>query len=78
MCRLYSHIQLLLFVYTLFAYKRRFAHEAVRLHEGKVEFVPEKTIASLRGRWPRLYTQDSGLQNMQGVVFMAKQVASAV
>ena len=28
----------------------------VRLHEGKVEFVPEKTIASLRGRWPGMDT----------------------
>lgn len=24
----------------------------VRLHKGKVEFVPEKTILSYRGRWP--------------------------
>ncbi|MGA8515464.1 MAG: AbrB/MazE/SpoVT family DNA-binding domain-containing protein [Burkholderiaceae bacterium] len=30
---------------------------AVRLHNGKVEFVPEKTIASLRGRWPGLDTR---------------------
>jgi AbrB family looped-hinge helix DNA binding protein len=30
---------------------------AVRLNEGKVEFTPEKTIASLRGRWPGMDTQ---------------------
>lgn len=29
---------------------------AVRLVDGKVEFVPEKTLASLRGRWPGLDT----------------------
>jgi AbrB family looped-hinge helix DNA binding protein len=28
----------------------------VRLNDGKVEFVPEKTIASLRGRWPGMDT----------------------
>jgi AbrB family looped-hinge helix DNA binding protein len=26
-------------------------HMEVRLHKGKVEFVPEKTILSHRGRW---------------------------
>lgn len=29
----------------------------VRLNDGKVEFIPEKTIASLRGRWPGIDTQ---------------------
>jgi AbrB family looped-hinge helix DNA binding protein len=29
---------------------------AVRLKDGRVEFVPEKTIASLRGRWPGIST----------------------
>ncbi len=28
----------------------------VRLHQGKVELEPEKTLASLRGRWPGLET----------------------
>ena len=30
---------------------------AVELNGGKVEFVPEKTVASLRGRWPGLDTR---------------------
>ena len=30
---------------------------AVQLNEGKVEFIPEKTVASLRGRWPGLDTR---------------------
>ena len=29
----------------------------VQLNEGKVEFIPEKTIASLRGRWPGMDTR---------------------
>ena len=29
----------------------------VHLNQGKVEYVPEKTIASLRGRWPGIGTQ---------------------
>jgi AbrB family looped-hinge helix DNA binding protein len=29
----------------------------VRLNDGIVEFIPEKTIASLRGRWPGIDTQ---------------------
>jgi AbrB family looped-hinge helix DNA binding protein len=29
----------------------------VRLNKGKVEFIPEKTITSLRGRWPDLNTE---------------------
>jgi AbrB family looped-hinge helix DNA binding protein len=29
----------------------------VRLNKGKVEFIPEKTITSLRGRWPDLKTE---------------------
>jgi AbrB family looped-hinge helix DNA binding protein len=29
----------------------------VRLHKGKVELEPEKTLASLKGRWPGLETQ---------------------
>jgi len=29
----------------------------VRLHGGKVELEPEKTVASLKGRWPGLDTQ---------------------
>ena len=29
---------------------------AVQLNDGKVEFIPEKTVASLRGRWPGLDT----------------------
>ena len=28
----------------------------VQLKDGKVEFTPEKTVANLRGRWPRLDT----------------------
>ena len=30
---------------------------AVQLNDGKVEFIPEKTVASLRGRWPGLDTR---------------------
>ena len=30
---------------------------AVQLNNGKVEFIPEKTVASLRGRWPGLDTR---------------------
>ena len=30
---------------------------AVQLNDGKVEFIPEKTMASLRGRWPGLDTR---------------------
>ena len=30
---------------------------AVRLNDGKVEFIPEKTVASLRGRWPSMDTR---------------------
>ena len=29
----------------------------VELNGGKVEFIPEKTVASLRGRWPGLDTR---------------------
>ena len=29
---------------------------AVQLNDGKVEFIPEKTVASLRGRWPGIDT----------------------
>ena len=29
----------------------------VQLNEGKVEFIPEKTVASLRGRWPGMDTR---------------------
>jgi AbrB family looped-hinge helix DNA binding protein len=29
----------------------------VRLHAGKVELEPEKTVACLKGRWPGLDTQ---------------------
>ena len=30
---------------------------AVQLNDGKVEFIPEKTVASLRGRWPGMDTR---------------------
>ena len=30
---------------------------AVQLNDGKVEFIPEKTVASLRGRWPGIDTR---------------------
>ena len=30
---------------------------AVQLSGGKVEFIPEKTVASLRGRWPGMDTR---------------------
>ena len=30
---------------------------AVQLNDGKVEFIPEKTVASLRGRWPGMNTR---------------------
>ncbi len=29
----------------------------VKLNGDKVEFIPEKTVASLRGRWPGMDTQ---------------------
>ena len=29
----------------------------VQLKDGKVEFIPEKTVASLRGRWPGMDTR---------------------
>lgn len=32
-------------------------HMAVRLQDGRVEFVPEKTIACIRGRWPSIDKQ---------------------
>ena len=30
---------------------------AVQLNDGKVEFIPEQTVASLRGRWPGMDTR---------------------
>ena len=30
---------------------------AVQLNDGKVEFIPERTVASLRGRWPGMDTR---------------------
>ena len=30
---------------------------AVQLNDGKVEFIPEKTVASLRGRWQGMDTR---------------------
>ena len=47
----------------------------VRLNDGKVEFVPEKSILSYRGRWPGIdstVVRDAGLSQMPGVMFRAK------
>ena len=47
----------------------------VRLNDGKVEFVPEKSILSYRGRWPGIdstVVRDAGLSQMSGVMFRAK------